>query len=182
MSSTPPLRQHNESEVETVVERYQAMVWRYLRVLGCRPSRADDLTQETFLAFLKRPFRELSPQATAAYLRRIAYHRFISDCRRRGRIVPTAPLRQIDQLWIHWTRDGDADELIDHLHDCLKQLTDRARRALELRFSEEASRRDIARELKLSEHGARNLMQRAKRKLRECIERKQAGEPDRPAS
>jgi len=168
--------------VEAIVERYQEMVWRYLRVLGCRPARADDLTQETFLAFLKRPFRELSPQATAAYLRRIAYHRFISDCRRRGRIVATEPLQQIDHLWIRWTRDGDADELLDHLHDCLKHLSDRARRALELRFSEDASRRDIARELNLSEHGARNLMQRAKQKLRECIERKQVAEPGRAPS
>ena len=174
MSQSPSSTSNSESELGAIVERYQAMVWRYLRALGCQPARADDLTQETFLAFLQRPFEQLSPQATAAYLRRIAYHRFVSDCRRTGRHIPTRELREIDHLWSIWTRDGDSNDLLDDLHDCLQALSDRARRALELRFAEQASRRDIARALELSEHGARNLMQRAKQKLKECIERKRS--------
>src|SRR5947209_1257818 len=52
-----------------LIETYQAGVWRYLRAMGCEASLADDLTQETFLAILQRPFNDINPAATNAYLR-----------------------------------------------------------------------------------------------------------------
>jgi RNA polymerase sigma-70 factor (ECF subfamily) len=41
-----------------------------------------------------------------------------------------------------------------------------------MRFADEASREEIAAALGISEHGAKNLMQRAKHQLRECVESK----------
>jgi RNA polymerase sigma-70 factor (ECF subfamily) len=52
------------------------------------------------------------------------------------------------------------------------QLTDRARLALEMRFRDRGSRAEIAAALGITEHGAKNLMQRAKQQLRDCIKRK----------
>jgi len=38
-----------QTEMAALVRAHQAGVWRYLRFLGCEPSEADDLVQETFL-------------------------------------------------------------------------------------------------------------------------------------
>src|SRR5687768_1521864 len=69
-----------------LIETHQAGIWRYLRALGCENALAEDLTQETFLAVLQRPFQELSGAATAAYLRTTAHHLLISYHRRAGRV------------------------------------------------------------------------------------------------
>ena len=41
-----------------------------------------------------------------------------------------------------------------------------------MRFGDKASRASIAADLEITEHGAKNLMQRAKKRLRECMESK----------
>jgi RNA polymerase sigma-70 factor (ECF subfamily) len=46
--------------------------------------------------------------------------------------------------------------------------------ALDMRFRDRSSRSEIAVALGITEHGAKNLMQRAKQQLRVCIERKTA--------
>jgi RNA polymerase sigma-70 factor, ECF subfamily len=51
-------------------------------------------------------------------------------------------------------------------------LSDRARKALDMRFRDQQSREHIAAMLEISEHGAKNLMQRAKQQLRVCVEKK----------
>jgi hypothetical protein len=60
-----------------LVRKHQAGVWRYLRFLGCDEARADDLTQETFLAVLKGSFQQRGEAETAAYLRTVARSRFL---------------------------------------------------------------------------------------------------------
>ena len=72
-----------------LVRRHQAAVWRYLRFLGCDPAQADDLTQETFLAVLEKPFEQRCDTATAAYLRTVARNRFLAVMRKE-RNGPTA--------------------------------------------------------------------------------------------
>lgn len=155
-----------------LIQSYQAGVWRYLRALGCEAALADDLTQDTFLAVLQRPFQDVSPAATSAYLRKTALNLLISYQRRSGRMRVIENVEQLDQQWLKWAGDDDGDAVLVHLRDCLSHLTARAREALEMRFRAESSRADIAAALQITEHGAKNLMQRAKQQLRECIERK----------
>jgi RNA polymerase sigma-70 factor (ECF subfamily) len=155
-----------------LIETYQTGVWRYLRALGCEPALAEDLTQDTFLAVLQRPFQDVSPASTSAYLRRTALNMLISHERRAGRVRSTDNIEQLDQAWARWVGNDDGEVVLDHLRDCLKRLTARARMALEMRFRDDRSRSDIAAALHISPHGAKNLMQRAKQQLRECIEAK----------
>ncbi|OYV85145.1 MAG: hypothetical protein B7Z73_14165 [Planctomycetia bacterium 21-64-5] len=160
-------------DVARLVREHQTGVWRYLRVLGCPAAEADDLTQETFLAVLTKPFHDYNRQATAAYLRQVARNLFLSG---RRRAVATAELDEAEAAWLRWAVKDDGQELMDALRACLQKLTDRARQALDLRFGRQASRADIAAALELSEDGAKNLLQRAKQQLRECIEKTLAGE------
>lgn len=155
-----------------LIQTYQAAVWRYLRAMGCEASLAEDLTQETFLAVLQRPFQDINPAATAAYLRKTALNLLISHHRRSGRVTAVEDVESLDRTWTSWAGSDGGDAAIDALRDCLQRLTERARLALEMRFRGEHSREEIAEKLEITEHGAKNLMQRAKQQLRECIESK----------
>jgi RNA polymerase sigma-70 factor (ECF subfamily) len=155
-----------------LIQDHQAGVWRYLRALGCEASLADDLTQDAFLAVLQRPFQDLGPAAVAAYLRKVAFNLFVSHHRRAGKVVAMENLEEIDGSWTKLAADDNAEALLAALRHCLENLTERARKALEMRFREDQSREAIAAMLEISEHGAKNLMQRAKHQLRECVENK----------
>lgn len=155
-----------------LIQQHQMGVWRYLRALGCDASLADDLTQDTFLKVLQKPFDHYDDTATAAYLRRIAHNLFISIQRRAGKVVAVEDIQKYEQAWHHWITDDRGDEYIDALRACLERLSDRAKWALEMRFRDKLARIKIAENLEISENGAKNLMQRAKGRLRECVERK----------
>jgi RNA polymerase sigma-70 factor (ECF subfamily) len=155
-----------------LIEYHQAGVWRYLRALGCDCSLADDLTQETFIRVLERPFEELHESATGAYLRRTAHNLFVSLKRREGKVAELAHVESLAADWSRWVAHDNGEELLAALRQCLQGLTNRARMALEMRFRDRQSRAQIAAALEITEHGAKNLMQRAKQQLRECIEGK----------
>jgi RNA polymerase sigma-70 factor (ECF subfamily) len=170
-----PLQQATGFDPVRLIETYQAGVWRYLRAMGCEAALAEDLTQETFLAVLQRPFNDVSPAATSAYLRKTALNLLISHERRAGRVRAVDNIELLDQTWTRWAGDDDGEAVLQLLRNCLGRLTPRARMALEMRFREEHSRAEIAAALEISEHGAKNLMQRAKQQLRDCIESKLTG-------
>src|SRR3954468_23535802 len=143
--------------------------------MGCEAQLADGLAQETFLAVLQRPFNDVSPAATSAYLRKTALNMLISHERRAGRVRAVDNIEQLDQTWMRWAGEDDGEAVLSHLRECLGHLTERARLALEMRFRGEHTRAEIATALEITEHGAKNLMQRAKQQLRDCIEGKLTG-------
>ncbi len=162
----------SEVELAELVGRHQATVWRYLRALGADVALADDLTQDTFLEVMRRPFQQFSDAASASYLRRVAHNLLISRRRRDGRMTVTEHAEQFESSWMRWAGFDSGNTALDALADCFSRLTERAQLALRLRFAEESSRQSIAEALGISEHGAKNLMQRAKMQLRECVEQK----------
>lgn len=144
-----------------------------MRSIGCDHSLADDLTQETFVAVLRKPFIQVSPASTSSYLRRVAFHLLVSFRRRQKRVVITSEMDQLDLQWMRWAGiDGDESDLTEALEDCFRRLTKRAQFSLKMRFGENATRELIAKELGISEHGAKNLMQRAKTQLKQCLDGK----------
>lgn len=163
---------NTENDPRVLVEKFQAGIWRYLRTLGCESSLADDLVQDTFVTVLQKPFEHYSDAASASYLRRVALNLFISFKRREGKVVATENIEAISDAWQDWVVDDSGDELVASLNNCLTELTERARWALKMRFHDKMSRTEIADNLEITEHGAKNLMQRAKKQLRDCLEAK----------
>jgi len=155
-----------------LINTHQKGVWRYLRALGCQADLAEDFTQETFLTVLQKPFQDYNQAATASYLRTVARNLFISHQRRAGRMKLVEDIQFFDVAWKELVRDDDGDELLAALKHCIAALTPRARQALHMRFAEKQTRVDIGAALEITEHGAKNLMQRAKKQLRTCIEAK----------
>ena len=121
---------------------------------------------------MRRPFVQYNDRATASYLRRVAHNFFISRRRRDGRMKVTEHAEDLESSWMRWAGFDSGDRCIEALTLCFEQLTERAKLALRLRFTEDSSRQSIADSLGISEHGAKNLMQRAKAQLRECVEKK----------
>lgn len=169
---TVPSDGGSDIDIVQLIACHQASVWRYLRALGSDASLADDLTQETFLEVMRKPFQHYSDQASAAYLRRVAHNLFISYRRRAGKVAVIEKVEDFERSWMRWAGFDGGNRAVEALEDCFKRLTPRAQQALKMRFGDEASRQAIAETLNISEHGAKNLMQRAKIQLRECVESK----------
>lgn len=165
---------HLDRSPEELIRTHQAGLWRYLRMLGCDASLADDLTQEAFLKVLRRDgFTQHSDSATAAYLRRTAHNLLVSLHRKGGRKRTSFTSDPLDEIWDRWAgQDLTGDFAIDCLRECMQALTERAQLALRMRFGDESSRASIAEALSITEHGARNLMQRAKQQLRDCVQQR----------
>jgi RNA polymerase sigma-70 factor, ECF subfamily len=161
-----------EIDLLQLIACHQAGVWRYLRALGCDAYLADDLTQETFLEVMRRPFVHYNDHASGAYLRRVAHNLFITVRRRAGKVMFMEKAEEFEQSWMRWAGFDGGNRALDALDDCFSRLTTRAQQALKLRFADDSTRQTIAATLNISEHGAKNLMQRAKIQLRECVESK----------
>ena len=73
------------------------------------------LTQETFLSVLQKPFQDMGPQATSAYLRKVAYNLFISHQRRAGKVTPVESVEELDRTWTSWAGNDDGEALLDAL-------------------------------------------------------------------
>jgi len=85
----------------------------------------------------------------------------------------TSDLELLDSQWMRWAgADSNGNDLVDRLADCFSRLTERAQISLKMRFTDDASREVIAKELGITEHGAKNLMQRAKTQLKQCLDEK----------
>lgn len=160
-------------EVARLVQQHQAGLWRYLRALGCEPSLAEDLVQETFVRVLQHPVELRSDASTAAYLRRVARNLAISAYRKDRRLQLVGDVELLDRVWENWAGQDDGQWLLAALRRCWEKLRQRAQLALRLRFEHQLPRAEIARRLEMTEHGAKNLMQRAKKTLRDCIQRQQ---------
>ena len=96
---------------EQLIAEYQTGIWRYLRALGCEAAEAEDLTQDTFLAVLQKPFEQYGKSATAAYLRRVAYNRFITNRRKSGLVVLSEQVEEIDRVWQQLASDDHGDAM-----------------------------------------------------------------------
>jgi RNA polymerase sigma-70 factor (ECF subfamily) len=158
-------------DVAALVEAHHAGIWRYLRFLGCDRALADDLTQETFLQVMQKPFEWRGDQQAAAWLRLAARNLFLVSVRRSKLIKTVEDLERADAAWERaHADDSDARQLA--LRECLEALRGKAREVLHLQYREKRSGDEIARLLKLSAQNVRVIVHRAKQALKECIERK----------
>lgn len=159
-------------DLPRLVRTHQAGIWRYLRFLGCHDEQAEDLTQETFLAVLEKPFEDSGETATAAYLRTVARNLFLKSIRKSKRRPSEQELDLADSVWAEMARNNGGGDYVDALEDCLQSLNGRGREVIDLRYRDNRSRADMAEALGLSKEGVKTLLRRTKELLRDCVERK----------
>lgn len=161
-------------DIEGLIRDHKVRIWRYLRYLGCDREVADDLTQETFVKVLEKPFEDRGEKAAASYLLTVARNLFISQIRKTRRITTLDDLELADAAWqeAHEASSGDGDDRLVMLKGCLEKLTGQARDAITLFYEQQLSGQDLADKLGLSEKYVRVLLYRIRQSLRECVERK----------
>ena len=158
---------------EAIVREHQANIWRYLRFLGAGNSDAEDLTQETFLAFRRADFEERSPPETHRYLRKVARNQLLMWRRASGTKINTVDLANAEQAWAEMTEPNGYEGLLALLKDCLQEVEGRARDAMDKFYQQGQSREAVAEALGMKPNGVKTLLRRTRDVLRECIERKQ---------
>lgn len=155
-----------------LVRRHQAMVWRYLRLLGADDHEADDLMQDTYLLAAEHLQRGDELREPPAFLRAVARNLLIGARRRqrrRGFDVPWA-----DAVDGALQRDGGMleDHRIDLLRACVERLTGRMREAVHRHHMEGEPCRQVAERLGIGDNGVKSLLSRARAALRGCVDDK----------
>ena len=165
-----------EPDLPSLVRAHQAGLWRYLRFLGCEPSLAEDLTQETFLALVRCPPVLENAAALPAYLRTIARNLLYRRGTGAPTVVPLHELEEAEAAWARTSRGKESDLYLEALRDCVGGLDARSRRALDLQYHDRMSREEAARVLDLSPEGFKTLLRRIKEQLKACVDGRLANE------
>jgi RNA polymerase sigma-70 factor (ECF subfamily) len=130
----------------------------------------EDAVEETCAAVVLSLEKAQGPATFSGF----AYGHFLNARRRAQRGVMTEPLP--DEGTAHASdspgqEDVVPEEDIDVLRHCLDALPERERRAVQLRYFEDAPALRIAEALETSEGNARQIVFRAIAHLRECVGR-----------
>ena len=116
-----------------------------MRFLGADGTEADDLTQETFLAFARAEFAERDDRQTAGYLRTVARNQLLALRRKQNREIRTVELEAADSVWAAAAGPtADLHDYLDALRECVEQLEGRCRQAIDLHYRDGAGREAIA--------------------------------------
>lgn len=159
---------------EILVREHADMLMVYLRSIVRDPVAIDDLFQETMLTAWRtidrfdrqRPFgpwlRGIAGKLVLASRRQSAHHPAFCD---------EQTLEQLDHRMTQLQRlQGDTlDEKLDALRDCLRDLPEHYRQAIELRYRDELKPQSITTKLQMNAEAVKKRLQRARVMLLECL-------------
>jgi len=156
---------------EELILAHQNSVWRFLVSIGCESSLADDLTQETFLQVLGGGFDYRGPREMAAWLLRVAKHKFLDSVRKR-KLKLGVDLENAETCWQEFEAECAYAQRVQWLRECMDALTERSREAVKQRYELELPRDEMARRLGIAPAGVKTLLERIRQTLRECVQGK----------
>ena len=159
-------------DIEQFVRLHQDGLRSYLRLLGCSQELADDLAQESFLTFLRRSPGVVDEAAAAAWLRRTAFNLLRDSKRRAARQQAILRQQAADEIWARYRLDEEPGIYREQLRDCLKRLSQRMRRTIDLFYAEDMSGPEVASAEGRSESDVWSTLHRARKQLRSCMDRK----------
>jgi len=182
------------SDPKDWVDRYGDYLYRYALLRLRDPARAEDIVQETFLSALgsRKNFRKLSSEKT--WLVGILKHKIADDSRKTRRSRSEDNLEPMDDVadqafdekgkWkvgpLRWNALPDIlleqREFWEVFRRCLSDLPSRLADAFHLREMEQLSSREICKVLEISSTNFLVRMHRARRFLRDCLERNWFGD------
>ena len=161
-----------------VAEKYRAPIYRYILRLVGDPTRADDLTQETFLRVHQRIGGLREPAAVEAWLYRIATNLCYDRFRQREHRSPPLPLVSLrgeggavlpDETALQPDHLLEQGEMSDCVLRFLSDLPDPLREVLLLHDLQGFTGPEIADRLGLSIHNVKIRLHRARVRLRAAL-------------
>ena len=158
-----------------LIERYQGLVYGYLRARVLQASDADDLAQEVFLRSYSARARFDSSAMVGPWLIGIARNllrEHARKTRRRREVAWTEICLELEEQT--GRKPNQVDDMAIHLPACLESLGPSARQAIDLFYHGKMRLAEIGARLRRSEGAAKVLMFRARQALKACLEGKGA--------
>lgn len=160
---------------EAFVRMHQRMLFRFARTLGASSPTAEDFVQDAFLAALHKEIERLPPSEAALWLRGAVRNLWRMHLRSQRRRPSHVDVDALEAEFAAKVGPDGGDARIEAARICLDRLDGRSRRALELRYAENASREAIGRELELGDDGVKSLLRRLRQVVHDCVERRLEG-------
>jgi len=169
------VRAGEETALETLYERYLPSVWRYaFAQLAGHTSTAEDVVSETFLAAVRQIAR-LKPEggSLGGWLIGIARHKIGDVRRRRARVKVGLPPESLPQEDASHDPSASLEtaERRAQVAAVMDALPDDQRLALEWKYLDGLSVREIAHRMGRTDKAAETLLYRARQAFRETFER-----------
>jgi len=171
----PQQRTFGELGFDAFYRRNLAIVYGYvLRLCGGNVDRAQDLTQEAWVAFVDQVRADRADQLDVRWLIAVARNRYIDQWRRTRKLE-----RRLDQVW-NATRDCDADDAVtrNQVLEQLAELDDDYRLVLMMRYVDGLPVEEIAVAISRTATETYSLLARARDELRRSIVGTSGGRTD----
>jgi RNA polymerase sigma-70 factor (ECF subfamily) len=156
---------------EQIVRRHQGAIYGYLRARLLQPVDADDLTQEVFLrCYLARARFDSSSQMRPWLLgiARNILREHIRKQKRRKEVGWTELCLELEELTP--VEHERYEEFVGQLPQCLSNLGQSARQALDMHYAARLRLVQIGEQLKRSEGAVKLLLYRARQALKRCLD------------
>jgi RNA polymerase sigma-70 factor, ECF subfamily len=169
--------------LERLVAEHTGPLLRGALAQGFSPADAEELVQETFVAYLQAQGRFEGRSSVRTFLFGILYNKGAELSRRRSRESATDDVEKVFDArfdarghWLASAPKGPEDaalsaEIASLIARCAEGLSQAQRAAFFLKESEGAAPEDICNVLAVSDTNLRVLLFRARLRLRECLER-----------
>lgn len=154
-------------------QRHQKALYGFLRARLFDASEADDLCQEVFLRCCKAQATFESPEQVRSWLIGIARNvlrEYIRRQQRRREVGWTKLCLAADES--SPPAESAFEDVAAHLPDCMENLGQNARDALEMHYRSRLRLAQIGQRLKRSEGAVKLLMYRARQALKDCLSSK----------
>lgn len=164
---------------EILVREHADMLATYLRCVVRDPTAVDDLFQETMLTAWRTLDRFDRSRPFGPWLRGIAGKLVLAHRRKTAKsflLCDEQVLEHLEVRHVAFSRlPGDTlEDKLDGLRHCLKQLPERYRKAVELRYNEGLQGASLASRLDISGEAMKKRLQRGRARLLDCLQRKLA--------
>jgi RNA polymerase sigma factor (sigma-70 family) len=166
---------------EVLAKQHEAMLLAYVHSLVPDLKLAEDIAQQTFLIAYRKIESLRDPAAFPAWLRGIARLEVLTALRRLKRevLVEPAVLDQLDEAYRAFEEKRPTeswDERLRLVEECYARLPAVLQAVCRLHYFEDRRAREIAALLAVSLNAVLKRLERARTALRECVQRRLAGE------
>jgi RNA polymerase sigma-70 factor (ECF subfamily) len=159
-------------EFEALVIEHHVRLRAFVRSLGVDPDWVDDVAQEAFLTAYRQWDSFDTARDFGKWVRGIAANIVRNETRkeaRRQRIL-NAELAEILLCRYAESRDRQEPLSIDAIRQCVSELAPRSQQALQGRYRDGLSAPQVAERLKTTAANVRQILARARRQVRDCVE------------
>ena len=137
---------------------------------------AEDVYQETMVRAIEHCETFENEAHLLAWVRKVARNESIELLHRKHRDPVMLNQDVLDLVESQWSRmtPVSSHDMAQALEQCLKQLTDRSRRLIEMRYGQSLTGHEIARATDRKPQSVYQTLHRAYRQLNDCIHRQTA--------